>query len=570
VKPSNLATDLLQPIANVTYAKVISRSKGLNNNYNGRTVYEFNNTYEQNNITTSGGIINCSTYPHCNLGTGFGTYTGYIIQSTVLINSVKGVLGSISKVTAYDNENNIIMSDQYEYNLNSPGHMETFHEIINLSGYAYNALFSKCISVAKLKRKTSYKDGIKTYEEPITFDPITGAVTKMRLFDETNGVTEVNTNYAYGTYSGMGAKTVNSSNKNLLLEVYKSTVTKGKYVKNVYGEFILSSPQDVISGNKTTWMQNFPERVFDNSTGRYIVQTTTSSNYKPYKKFVFNGDSNDSNWREEGEFTLFNKRNNVLEMKSGISNRYASSRLGYDQKYVLVSASDCKYADFTFSSFEDQESTPWGNYFGGELSNGLSRYLGDATVLPHTGNYVSKVNGGGTFGPTFSTKGFTKGRSYRVSVWVHKNSPANSTLVLNLDGTSAGAPLSIMKTIDKSDASNVTVGDWILMTLTVDVPVDFVESGGTYGLNDMRAYVYNSGSTPAYFDDFIFRPIDADISGNVIEEKTGRTLGSVDGFGFGLKYIYDDTGALREVWQESAANGWKLKTRYSYNFKRTY
>jgi hypothetical protein len=575
VETNKKAGDPYAPGSAVTYGKVTVKSKSLNNTYNGKTVYEYNNTFDPVSVA----------YEEESVAHNHSSPSYTFAKMNYQVSRVNGMFCSPKSTVVYDNNNNIISKTDYEYSYLSsndtplPYVKEAFHNSYILpnsgllSGYDLVILCNviKEEKQARLKRKISYVDGVKTIEEPKAWDGITGEVTKMQILDPTNGITIITNIPAYTqtAYASMGAKSVSSTNKNLPLLPYKSITERDKITRNVINEFVAAGNPEIVSGTKNTWQQTFPKRVFDNSSGRYITQSTSSSLWKPYKTYIYNGETNDANWREETEVTIFNGRNNVLETKTGVSNRYVSTKYGYDQKIILTQASDCAYSDFTFSSFEDQEATSLGVYFGGEISQGGTRYAGNSSLVPHSGNYVSKVDAG-AYGPAYTAKGFTKGRSYRASVWVHSSSPTNATLVFHLDGTSGGSALNIYKSITKSDASNTTIGDWTLMTLTIDVPADFTETGGSNGFNDLRAYLYNPGGSISYFDDFMVRPIDSDITGNVVDEKTGRTLAVIDKYGFGVRYVYDDAGRVREVWAETVTGGWKMKTRYSYNFKRTY
>lgn len=563
--------DPFSPGSGISYSKVTVKSKSLNNTYNGKSVYEYNNLVDPiTGFYADEGELHNSSGP---------SYT--YLKANFKLLRLHGLFGSLKQFSIFDNNNNIISQEEYEYTTDAsvPGVSESFHTAVLLptigAPYYYDfVLMTNYVKVdknARLKRKTTYLDGIRTVYEPISYDAITGSVIKSRILDPTEGATIITETPAYtqSQYSSMGAKSVNVSNKNLLNINYKSVTERDKLVKNINNDLIAAGNPEIIDGTKTTFQQNYPKRVFDNSTNRFLNQIVSSSYWLPYKSFTFNGDNNDANWREIGEVTIFDKRLNVLESRTGVSNRFYSTKFGYDQKIKLVQANDSRFVDFTFSSFEDQENTSNGLYFGGEINNGQTRFQGDAIISPHTGKYLSKVDAT-NYGPTYLAKGITTNRTYRVSVWVHKNSPANAQLVANIDGSLAGIPYSENKFIQKSDVSNVTVGDWILMTLTIDVPKTYTESGGPSGFNDLRFYLYNPGGTVAYFDDFMVRPIDVDIVGNVVDEVTGRMVALIDKYGFGVKYVYDDAGRIREIWSESAQNGWILKTRNTYNFKRTF
>lgn len=562
MEPNRAPYDPLVMSPMVFYGKVTVQSKSLNNTYNGKTVYEYNNTYDPMQVTADRGSISGGSAP-------------YYSSSVYSVIETKGILNSPIAITSYDNSNNIINSIKYEYEIYGlPSVSEIFHNTVYFPSpnLFISSLSSRSQKKARLRKKTSYIDGVTTIEEPKAWDLLTGQVTKIRVTDPTTGVTETQTELAYTntSYATMGAKSKNASHTNQLTVPLKTTVSRDKIVRNLENQLSPGGNMELISGTKTTWRQSIPQRIYNTSTNKYVTQSTSIPDWKPWKTYTYNGDANDANWREEGDITLFNKRNNIIETKTGVSNRYTAAKMGYDQQRTLCQASDSKYPDFTFSGFEDRETgTSWETYFGGEISHGEMRYAGDAAITPHTGNYMAKVDAG-LYGPGYFPTGFTPGRSYRASVWIHKNSSADANLVFTLDGShNGGTTLFIYKNIAKANAANVTVGDWILMTLTIDVPASYQETNGTYG-NGISAYLWNNGTTPAYFDDFMVRPVDAALSGNVIDEKTGRTLATLDNYDFATKYVYDDEGRVKETWIETATEGWKLQTRYTYNFKRQY
>jgi hypothetical protein len=552
------AADALAPPSVVTYGKVTVRSKSLDNvTYNGKTEYQFDNMYEP-------------------------IYTSSAVASLPLTFSVVQTVGACNRLLSIkdiDNNNNIIRYETYDYgtvNQNGVNGGPSIEESFTLrllkqetNGVSYiNMNFIKIQLKDRLKKITTYKDGVTTTQEFLDFDLVTGQVTRERITNPSFGIKETRTRLAYLDYPGMGARTKDVANKNILYAASKTEVYKDRLMRNIYGNVVGTGLPELISGSKTTWRQLIPVRNYSSS---YITQNQTLSNWQPFKTSVFNGNTDDNTWREEAEVTLFNKRQQPLEIKNGASNRYASSKMGYDQQFQLCSAGDAKYADFTFSGFEDQETVASGVVnFGGEVTLGTMRDPGTSIIKPHTGNYLAKVPAN-TTGPGYFTKGFTTGRTYRASVWVYKDSPSNASLVVTLDGSNgAGSPVYVYKSISLSDASNITAGNWKLMTLTIDIPANYAGSGGTYGLNDMRAYLVNSGSTPAYFDDFMFRPVDAALSGNVIDEKTGRTMAVLDNQNFATKYEYDYEGRVKTISVETPVIGFQVKTFNKYNYKRPY
>jgi hypothetical protein len=574
VEKNRAAADPLAPASRVSYETTTVKSKSLNNTYMGKTVYAFYNSYEPNAMNKSADVIVPNT---------FYPYGPISITANYTATETRGILNNLESVTEYSNVDQIIKKVTYEYQ--EPGEIgapavESYKNAVTLSAVALGSAYTYVLKgystrankVAHLKKKTTLSDGVTTIEEYLAWDAITGQPTNTNITNASAGVTATVIEPAFrnSLYAAMGPKTINVANTNQLNATSKVSMYRDKLIRNV-DNVLVASPGDweLVDGTKTTWRQTYPKRVYDNATSKYITQSTACVGWLPYQTFIFNGSTNDAMWKYNGESTLFNNRLRAIETKNDAS-RFQASTLGYNQQYVLTTAGDAQYADFSFTGFEDQEVVAAGvTHFGGEFTQGQMRYTGDANIVPHTGNYAVKVDAT-AFGPGHFAKGFTKGRSYRISVWVHKNSPSTAQLVVTLDGSvglSHGG-YTITKSASKADVANVTVGDWTLMTVTIDVPVDYVESGGT--LNDLRAYLYNPGATPAYYDDFMIRPVDATVSGSVVDEKTGNQMAVLDKNDFATKTIYDEANRVREIWTESPVDGWKLKKRFSYNFKRAY
>ncbi|MCB0531354.1 MAG: hypothetical protein KDD14_04085, partial [Saprospiraceae bacterium] len=575
---NNFANDPNMPPPVVTYGKVTVKSKSLQNTYAGKTEYRFDNLLDAN--ATSYHTIDPKPGPLC---------SNVTLETFTTIMQLVGAFGRPLGITQFNDQDQIVSAESFEYYPNGTGLLpsitETFGQQLrkpqgnsfpSCTGYDLfiNMRITKTQYKNLVKKKTIYKDGIFLTEEVLARDPSTGAATIVRVSDPSTGITETHTAFAYRQpgYEKMGTKSKDPSARNLLLAPYKVTIYRNKLVRDVYGNLVPGGNPELIGGSKTTWRQSLPMRGFDMGANKYVVQTRPSMDWKPFKTYEFNGDANDANWREVQELSLWNTRHAAIESKGGVTNRYAATKLGYNQRYVLCEANDAKYTEFTFSGFEDQETVAPGIiHFGGEITQGQMRYGGDATIKPHTGNYLAKVDAG-AYGPGYFTPEISPGRSYRASVWVHKNSPANAALVLTLDGSRSTSKLRggliSYKNIERSDPSNTSVGDWILMTLTLDVPADYVATGGT--LNDFRAYLYNPGTSTAYFDDFAIRPLDLAFEGNVIDENSGRTTAVLDTHNFATKYVYDKEGRISEVWTESPTDGWKLKQQNTYNFKRAY
>src|SRR6185312_12419759 len=105
---------------------------------------------------------------------------------------------------------------------------------------------------------------------------------------------------------------------------------------------------------------------------------------------------------------------------------------------------------------------------------------------------------------TNSNSNVLTGRRYRASVWVHNTSDATAQLIASINGNAVSATSIFSPTM--------TIGNWKLLTLTFDVPANYVSTGT--GVN-----VYLASNGASYFDDFIVRPISAELSGNVYDPE---------------------------------------------------
>jgi hypothetical protein len=533
----------------VTYGKVTVRSKGMNGLYNGRTEYEFDNKVETYRVSDSTTI---------QIPTNGGSYNA-IVNTTYTAYEEAGSFGKPLRVTTVDNNNNIVSKITYSY-LNdysiSPSYTESFSQELYDEPQAsshnfFRTIYKKTKINKRLNTITTYQDGITTKELFTGFDAYTGEVTKKQLYDPSSGFKEIQTRFAYSDYAGMGPKALNANNCNQLTSVSKQVIIQDQLMRDISGNLVTAGNPTTIGGSKTTWRQTIPVRTYKSNS--YVRQDRTVPFWLPHKTFRFNGDANDLNWREESEVTLFNNRYQPLEIKSGVSNRYAASKTGYNQAYELCSAGNVKYEDIAFTSFEDKDSTLIN--FEGEFTKANQQELAPSPIpkRAHSGDYIVNVPANAD-GPGYYTKTITSGRTYRVSVWVNNLSPDAADLIVTLNGNANGTPVNLTSSISKSNATNIKMRFWTLMTLTIDVPANFIASTST----GFSAYVRNNGSTAAYFDDFMIRPIDVDLSGIAMDRRTGRTLAILDKQDALTKYEYNSwNGQLFRISSDEKFGGTK-------------
>ena len=570
---NNLENDAFSDPPMVAYPTVTVTTNDNSGKQNGYTVYDYNVT---------------GTVPT-------GTVTSYPVQLKQDLNigtQNTGLHGKLKKVSVFDYKNNLVAYTKYNY--------VQSNYIPQSMGYYANGSSSISSHISEyttfIKSIESYKDGVTSKQTILARDPYTAAPTQTLAEDPSQGGLLTNTQYAYtqSMYNTMGPKscvgcsftTGGTTNENNLMRVSQSTTIKYPMVYNAYGtkSADLTNAGYLIGGSKTTYTQSIPYRAYSSPYFSNSAQTQTF--WKPAQSSQLVVDANTPGtqtsltWRQTSSATSFNSSTHGLLEAQGLNGRYTGAvKMGYNNQFKVTESSDASLNCFAFSSFEDGVLNTTYNQviFGGEIAQSQNSTIalmtpainGKKIVNAHTGSYVSEVTqASGGYGPGFITKNFDIGRTYQASVWVHTSSPSSCALIATLDGTINGSPAYVYKSILKNDASNITVGNWTLMTLQITVPSSYIASNGTQGENDLRFFTANSGATtPAFFDDMSIHPIDSPISGYVYNPSTGWLTASLDNDNFATTYTYDQAGRVLNVYKETKS-GVQLISGTSYNFGR--
>ncbi len=426
--------------------------------------------------------------------------------------------------------------------------------------YVYNTSYF-------LSSTETVKDGI-SMTETIKRVSYTAAPYYTKVTDPTRGTFESTSDFAFVQtvpnsstllYPGMDLKSRDENNRNLL-----TAVAGTKTIKN--GTYIISE-------SKATYSNVYPMRLLGGS-----VSNVTKPWYHLHESYqrLLNDDVPAStaplstDWRKVSTNTLYDFSYNCIEQE-GLNGRRAASRWGYGGLYKLADISNANYNSFAFSGFEDAAPGP-GNtvMYGGEITNGQTAQTASVhlqnnvpyTILPHSGNFLAGL-APNSAGPALDTKNFETGRTYVAKVWVHKLSPPTAALSLQLNGTTTGA-YTDTKTVMRNNPANVTVGDWVLMSVELEVPANF-NTGTTHNL---LLSLSNNGSTgKAYFDDLAFHPKDAVMTGNVYNEKTGALVAQLDNDNFATFYTYDNAMRLTSASKEYSG-GIRKVTESTYHYAK--
>ncbi len=604
---------------NVGYSKITAKTLSNSGQDNGYVEYLFNNepafAYALTGTESTSSLA--TVYFNAN-GTTYYAKARYFQGSVSKDYKQSQLYGKIKQMSSYDAANVLIAWSKSKYSLvNTITEAFGFHAATDppmdfqtpvrvfqnvgqnaqnqniginptyIAGHNYYLISSKRTKgIYVVNESESFLDGLSSKSYINARDPLTGNPTETMTIDPTAGAAITKTTYAYtdAAYTNVfGPKSACSScgnRQNNLNAVSQRITLRYPIYRDAQGELQVNttnSSGNLVGGTKTIFSNVLPIRKYNPATGKYETNSITSFLWLPAEGYelLTTASTPGNTLQANYEWRKINTMKTLTESYLGIegegsTGRRVGSKIGYNGQFPLCAGSDASYTSFAFSSFEDKMDVDPGlgivYHFGGEVNGGNFQQASTTNVPAHTGNYVVKVPAN-SYGPGYVARDFSLGRTYRASIWVHKSSPDNAALNIGLDGTINGSPQYIWKSVVKSDPNNITVGDWILMRVDIDVPANYVQSGGPNNLNNIGFSVYNGGSTDAYFDDLKINPIDAPVSGNVYDAQTGLLKASIDADGFATLYEYDAAGRLTRSWIETD-KGLKKVSENVYHFAR--
>jgi len=587
----------------VGYGKVTASNIGRVSDSEGKSVTLFNNevTANDNYIKPyvkiefeEGDNETCTTcYPAANDLYRLSTF------ATEIVDDYSSLWGKVKEEQLYDvNDIQISRKINTYANASKGGIVSTinFKELLQedlvIGSWQYDILIDNINIYRKytndLASITTYSNGQKTESIIMERDPLTGAPNKTKSItaNGTTSITETDLAYLQTTtpdYSDMGPKSDDPDNDNFLSNTYSSSSTRESEGQTL---------ADFTAKGKGFWKTTADTRVYDATNNEYTIDTSLAVVWYSDKSYVWAGPLGDyglfdstaftdisapptgsSDWRFVSEITLMDEAQNVLEQK-GYNDRFSASKLGYDNRYTYASASNSNYVSFTATSFENLTEVEAGtDYFDGEiLLNTNNERIGiDGTVNPHTGNYMVKMLDAATDGPKYIVKenglnGLQLGRTYSASVWVHKDSPDDAQLVIDVTGILNSFPYSTTVSMQRDDADTILIGDWIQLNVKIDVPTGLTTPGATDGIEVYMKKTTTSDS--AYFDDLQFKSRVTGSGMKVYDKRTGRVMATLSDNNFATKYVYNDAGQVIEVWQEVIDEGWVKVQSKDFNFAR--
>ncbi|MCC6463485.1 MAG: hypothetical protein IT260_23645 [Saprospiraceae bacterium] len=428
-----------------------------------------------------------------------------------------------------------------------------------------NLYFQKHMENEFLKKQVVTQNDIPSVTEYLEFDPITGYPTRTRTLDPSTGaVLEKQTEYAYtqAAYATMGPKSADNTYTNQLARVHLSKTLKNNVL---------------VDGQRSTYDKNLTTRQYNTTTAAYESVLLSNKSWKPKKVFAFNGNTDPLNWKEVTEITLFSPRGAVLEARDLATSangstiyRYNSIKLGYNDQYAVTQVSDARYTEATFCGAEDLNAAT--GYFGGEVKLGQSASVNTSSATVHSGTKSLLLSPSGSgFEYRIPATELDPTRGYMVRVWVHTNGLLNAAAglkyqFLNSNGTVAGEDVVYYATSTGFTANNngytyAKADGWVLLSLKLVLPV------GLSGRTLVLKCVNNHATASAWFDDFRFQPLHADMTNYLYDTQAGLVTYTIDKDNFYQKIEYDAMGRVKKVSQETL-QGLKTVAETNLNYYR--
>lgn len=437
----------------------------------------------------------------------------------------------------------------------------TFY-MVSSTKVSYPALLNNTDKILGSAKSTTYFDDYNFF---------TGNVNKTHTYSST-GINYYSESVpAYEIYPEMGFAYDND-------DLNKSVKGKNMLSQVAYAINYKENLNNILSVSAQTWSNEWEYREQDQATKVYYDQPITNvpEEHKVWRKkssFAWKGDidtdkgtysgfstnykpeniknhwsdfsgSGINGWQKTSEITRYNHYSLPIEIKD-INNHHTSTKTDQKGAFVIASASNASYNEFTYSGFEFPDNNS--DYSEGEVK-GL-----ESMACAHTGKRSVKTGNG--FGFEFFMDSYNKSKDYVASVWVK----STTSVGFRFDYY-AGSVIVSSETQTKvmDNTNSFGNGEWKLFTVYIPKPT---------AQNVTRLKITGYSNSSAYFDDFKVQPLKSSMSCYVFDDKTGLLSAILDNSHFATKFVYDDLGKLKETYKETDKGFVKI-SEYEMNFKK--
>ena len=559
-------------------------------------------------------------------------YDGEKIHATrYLIHDNLKALGRVTKTSTYNYQNNLISETNITYKAPDNKQQGVFRE--SYLSRKCNRLWEESYVtqgehwflnttsiihyptiVESTSSRTMNNRSITSVKE---YDFLSGQPTVI-LSSNNNSYQKTVTLPAYYVYPDMGSKVDNSIFPNMLTQQAGSY----QYVSDAVGNAV-----GLLGAEAQTWSSNSKSRKyltdFQNvcytNTAPPVGQTPI---YRKEKSFVFSANTTNADgtllynnyatwiidepsefpnwisqynggsigpWVLSSQINCYNKYSQPIEIYD-VNGNASATKMGYSETKIIGTASFANQSSFACSGFEERneiQNFPLLRSWGGDIVSSencsliwsndrfASGFNTRPGVEPHTGNCFCGIPPQ-EYGPGFTTRrpqfGNSKdflitGETYRASVWIHANSPNEVFLVAHLTGNNC--PTNSYIAIPKNAPQNLRIGDWIRLSLDIEVPANY-SSSNTFGTG-LKIYVWNNSTTQeAYIDDLRVNPITSTVNTYVFNSINDQLMAILDNENLAAFYEYAQDGSLAKTFRETGKNGGKILkiSEHKHHFKR--
>ncbi|WP_100335289.1 hypothetical protein [Hymenobacter chitinivorans] len=505
-------------------------------------------------------------------------------------NNVKiktGLIGRPKSVAVYNKAGHQELSTDFGYAnevANTEGVAKQGHytegvltnELLDLHFYRINRTTKEYVPSVMVSSRST-RNGISIENNNVLYDFYTGQVLETSSKNALGTTIHSRTVPAYtiAAYASMGPKGNDAANSHMLMQQAASYVYSEVAGGPAYNPLNPFDPRTthMLSAQVKTWKNTWsnypgtdangapmdeagPHQPMWREESSYAWQAPVLNPDGSYRDFVaFNwAGTPDSRWLKGFQTLRYDHFSHPLEGQD-MNGLYATTKMGYNQSQAIASASNAKYQELAYSGAEDLVTGSNPAYFGGGVAVGGTQ----VNTVAHSGTFSNQLNSnqsGFVYRAHVGTD-LTAGKTYRVSVWVHKNNAQAAQLYASANGTVAA-----QATV--ASAQTKKAGDWYRLVLT----------GTVVAGQQMEFGCKNTGGGSVYFDDFRFCPLTSTMTSQVFDPRPNKVTYTLDNENLYTRYQYDPAGKLYRVYKETfdraddVATGAKLVKEYAYNYAR--
>lgn len=349
------------------------------------------------------------------------------------------------------------------------------------------------------------------------------------------------------------------------------------FIYNIKNEWRPVKSYAYLTGRDITDINNPNTR----NTGFYdkFESTFYEYNSSQQKWVIDTAYTNYKSWTFASKVTKYSPKGAEIENGDAL-NRYSSAQYGHNYTLPIAVATNSRYQDMGYQSFEDFTTTTFNNpvHFGFSNSS-VPSYSGIVSIVnnqSHTGEKSLHLLSGGYGQITYdgdknvvdvrkTCKSFKPtSQEYVVSAWVKQTGIAKPK-------TYDGPKINIIS------KQNGTVIDQYLFSASGPIIDGWQRVEGTFRFNPNQStsatldlILRNTGTTDVYFDDLRVHPKNSSMKSFAYDDETQRLMAELDENNYATFYEYDKEGSLIRIKKETEQGVYTIQESRSGNPKKQY